>query len=681
MQTLFKNLFNSMNLSKLFLFVLLIKIFAIPLVKGTVRYRKINFFTTSALFNCIILVKKKIRYTPFLIAVLLFVLYLPADGSIPEQDRFKVRVKNFHARIIVNEDGSMTVHETMRILSDGATYVRGKHYKSESIRKELEIPETIYRSVGVRIQGLYAYYRIMDFEMIEVSMDGEPLEFYIEKSRGASFTKEIYLGPKSFEIPMGTHELTLSYRTDRHIAFFPDHDEIFWWVFGGGVAGWASSIDTVAVTVELPPYTHGVIQSLEDHSWSHGTGKIQELLQRAAESGEGNVLHYGKILSEKKPYLSVVVSTPKGVVHEPDMDQHLKFFLRDMYTYLPGLIGLLVFFAYYIFIWARVGRDPAKGAIVTRYKPPRDYSPAAARSIIKMGYDHRTFASALISLAAKGVIKILGKEGQYTVERTTETEEGTFSDERVLYNALFEPSGKTLPGSEKTELNAITIHKAIRRHRKHLKKTLGSGFFVKNAIYVIPGIIISLIVAAINYELVDIRKGYVNSIITLVLWTLASGLLLRFLARKKAFRLKKPSKLVYLLLLFPVIFYSCIIALVQAGIVFKIETFMFTVPLFIMTTAHIIFYFLLRAPTRLGRKALDEIEGFETYLAATEGDRLDRMIPPEKTPALFQEYLPYALALDVEHRWSEKFAGEIDETYTLPPLDIFLEAISRVIRI
>ena len=623
----------------------------------------------------------KLLSRPFLITVLLFVSYLPAEGTTPEQEFFKLRVKNFHARIIVNEDSSMTVHETILILSNGATYIRGKLPESENIKKELMIPEPIYRSVGVRIQGLYAYYHIMDLEMIEAMMDGEPLEFYIKKSRGASFTKEIYLGPENFEIPMGTHEIILSYKTDRHIVFYPDHDEFFWWVFGEGTAGWASSIDTVAVTVELPSGAHGVIRSLEDHSWLRGTGKIPELLRHAAESGEGNALHYGRILSEKKPYLSVVVSMPKGIVREPDMDQHLIFFLRDMYTYLAGIIGMLVFFAYYIFIWSRVGRDPAKGSIVTRYKPPKDYSPAAARSIIKMGYDRRTFASALISLAAKGVIKVLGKEGQYKVERTTETGEGSFSDERVLYNALFEPSGKTLTGSEKTELNAITIHKALKRHRRNLKKNLGSGFFVKNAIYVIPGIIISLIVAAINYELVDIRKGYVNSIITLGLWTLAAGLLLRFLARKKAFMLKKPSKLVYILLLFPVIFYSCIIALVQAGIVFKIETFMFTVPLFIMTTTHVIFYFLLRAPTRLGRKALDEIEGFKTYLAATEGDRLDRMIPPEKTPALFQAYLPYALALDVENRWSEKFAGEIDETYTLPPLDIFIEAISRVIRI
>ena len=30
--------------------------------------------------------------------------------------------------------------------------------------------------------------------------------------------------------------------------------------------------------------------------------------------------------------------------------------------------------------------------------------------------------------------------------------------------------------------------------------------------------------------------------------------------------------------------------------------------------------------------------------------------PPEKTPELFEKYLPYALALDVEQQWSEQFA-------------------------
>lgn len=106
---------------------------------------------------------------------------------------------------------------------------------------------------------------------------------------------------------------------------------------------------------------------------------------------------------------------------------------------------------------------------------------------------------------------------------------------------------------------------------------------------------------------------------------------------------------------------------------------MFLAPLFIMLTAHVVFLFLLRgAPTPLGRKVLDEIEGFRTYLAAAEGDRLDRMTPPEKTPRLYQAYLPYALALGVENRWSEKFSGQIDETYTLPPLDVFLSILARL---
>ncbi len=49
MQTLFKNLFNSMNLLGLSLSVIFTKIFPEPSVKGKSRYRKINFFTTSAL--------------------------------------------------------------------------------------------------------------------------------------------------------------------------------------------------------------------------------------------------------------------------------------------------------------------------------------------------------------------------------------------------------------------------------------------------------------------------------------------------------------------------------------------------------------------------------------------------------------------------------------------------------
>jgi uncharacterized protein (TIGR04222 family) len=70
----------------------------------------------------------------------------------------------------------------------------------------------------------------------------------------------------------------------------------------------------------------------------------------------------------------------------------------------------------------------------------------------------------------------------------------------------------------------------------------------------------------------------------------------------------------------------------------------------------VVFFFLMKAPTRLGRRALDQIEGFKQYLELAEKDELNLRNPPEKTPALFEKFLPYALALSVEQAWSEKFA-------------------------
>ncbi len=56
---------------------------------------------------------------------------------------------------------------------------------------------------------------------------------------------------------------------------------------------------------------------------------------------------------------------------------------------------------------------------------------------------------------------------------------------------------------------------------------------------------------------------------------------------------------------------------------------------------HLIFLKLLKTWTSGGRKVMDRIEGFKMYLSSAEQDRLDRMNPPEKTPELFEKYLPY----------------------------------------
>ena len=73
------------------------------------------------------------------------------------------------------------------------------------------------------------------------------------------------------------------------------------------------------------------------------------------------------------------------------------------------------------------------------------------------------------------------------------------------------------------------------------------------------------------------------------------------------------------------------------------------------TIALVVFAWLLKAPTLLGRRLLDKIDGFRMYLEVAEKDDLNLRNPPEKTPELFESYLPYALALDVEQPWAEQF--------------------------
>lgn len=75
-----------------------------------------------------------------------------------------------------------------------------------------------------------------------------------------------------------------------------------------------------------------------------------------------------------------------------------------------------------------------------------------------------------------------------------------------------------------------------------------------------------------------------------------------------------------------------------------------------MVVTIIFFAIVMKRPTGLGRKLLDEMEGFKEYLEIAEKDELNLRNPPDKTPILFERFLPYALAMGVEQEWAERFA-------------------------
>lgn len=73
--------------------------------------------------------------------------------------------------------------------------------------------------------------------------------------------------------------------------------------------------------------------------------------------------------------------------------------------------------------------------------------------------------------------------------------------------------------------------------------------------------------------------------------------------------------------------------------------------------ALIFFAVIMTRPTLRGRKVLDEMLGFKDFLEIAEKDELNLRNPPEKTPQLFEAFLPYALALGVDQQWSERFTS------------------------
>lgn len=63
----------------------------------------------------------------------------------------------------------------------------------------------------------------------------------------------------------------------------------------------------------------------------------------------------------------------------------------------------------------------------------------------------------------------------------------------------------------------------------------------------------------------------------------------------------------------------------------------------------------LRMPTKAGQELLDAIDGFRQFLTSVERLPMDRPDSPSEKSGLYEKYLPYAVALEVEQSWSDRF--------------------------
>ncbi|KPK12440.1 MAG: hypothetical protein AMJ68_02055 [Acidithiobacillales bacterium SG8_45] len=551
-------------------------------------------------------------------ALLLALLLLSANASAVEE------ILGFHSDITVNRDGTMTVRETIAVKAEGRKIKRGIYR---------DFPTTYKDRLGNRYQ--------VSFDVIRVERNGQREDYH---TKAQSNGIRVYFGHKNRFLSHGEHEYVLTYRTSRQLGYFKDHDELYWNVTGNG---WDFVIQTASASVQLPTSVDPSTIRIEGYTGSYGSSGQD--YQAAVENGRAEFITTRSL--GPRQGLTIVTLWPKGHVTEPTAAEEVAYVLKDNRHLAIMLGGLALVFIYYLFVWSRVGRDQPEGVIVPLYFPPKGYSPASMRFVRNRGYDDKAFAAALVNLAVKGAISIDETGDTFTIRRIADAPD---VEKAAGENALLK---KLLGSRKKIDLEKsshATISAAIDAHKKSLKRDYERIYFVKNSGWIVPGALLSIVVYLIG--LFNGPTDTAGPLTFMTFWLSIWSAVVYFLIVNlvKAIRRGGIGGIVHALIMAGGFGFFEIMGIWMFS---QFASLSVVVMLLAIVGVNVVFYHLLHADTRAGRTLLDKVEGFREYLEVAESEELKFKGAPTKTTDLFEMYLPYALALDVEQQWGERFSS------------------------
>ena len=302
--------------------------------------------------------------------------------------------------------------------------------------------------------------------------------------------------------------------------------------------------------------------------------------------------------------LTIDVSIEKGVLHQPSAMARFFRFVRSNPVLTLPIWAFAVMFA----LWWVKGRDPDPGmSVAPMYEPPEKMGPAEVGTLIDDSVDSRDITCVLVDLAVRGYVKIV--ETQH---------KGFLSSSKDYEFHLLKDSN---------QWNDLTDYE-----RAMLQQVFGGGQVtllsnLRNHFYTSLPMIKSEIMGALKskgmYTLdPDSAMGY---------WGL--GLLMVALPYAALQVLGAADFLSSL----PIAIGCGLVALAIIVIIGK----------------------QLTATSLKGARTRVQILGFQEFMNRVDADRLKRM-PPDT----FEKFLPYAMALGVEHRWAKAFEGIIQNPPT-----------------
>jgi uncharacterized membrane protein len=523
----------------------------------------------------------------------------------------EIIIQRFDEQVTIHRDGTIDVAETIQAQFIGT----GWH--------------GIYRTIPIQYTDPEGFnYTLFLDHVTATDEDGNSLK--LEQSHeGRDVKFKIYVS----EPDNSTRTIVLRYRVLDAIRFFADHDELFWNVTG---QEWQATIQSANARIELPEGPTGL------HAVAY-TGAYNSRAQDAQVTVNDNIVE----IRSNHPLgyrqgLTAVVGFDKGLVHEPTALQGIAQFLQSNW---PLFIPVIVLFVMYWLWWTR-GRDPERDVVTVQYEPPDKLTPGECGTLVDNEAAMRDITATLVDLAVKGYITIeqkdqtgmLGLTHHHDYVFHLKKPAAQWSDarphERAMLTGLFFGGDSTLtdtllsrgitsqtPGVQDYSLaSGATAAQAVPDNAVPQASVALSD--LQNHFYrQLPGIRDSIFDALMQdgyylHRPDTVRQGYFGA-----------GLAIGFMIVFGGSWLAKQSGMSNL---------PWFAAGIASGVIICG------------------FGWFMTARTSAGAKTYAKVLGFEDFLGRVESDRIERL---EKTPELFEKYLPYAMALHVEKKWVQAFSG------------------------
>ncbi|HZS26040.1 MAG TPA: DUF2207 domain-containing protein [Candidatus Angelobacter sp.] len=302
--------------------------------------------------------------------------------------------------------------------------------------------------------------------------------------------------------------------------------------------------------------------------------------------------------------LTIDTYLEKGVLHQPSAAARAFRFLRSNPVLTLPVWAFVVMFT----LWWFKGRDPDPGmSVAPMYEPPEKMGPAEVGTLIDGSTDPRDITSVLVDMAVRGYVKIVETQHKGFLSTTKDYE----------FHLLKDPS----QWNDLTDYERAMLAQVFEGGEVTLLSSLRNHFYT--ALPMIKSEIMTALKSKGMYSVdPDSASGYIGLGFLLVALPYAAA------------QVTGAAD-----------FLNSVPAAVLAGI--------------IAFAIIIIIGKQLTACSLKGARTQVQIRGFQEFMNRVDADRLKRM-PPDT----FEKFLPYAMALGVEHRWAKAFEGIIQNPPT-----------------